>query len=105
MIDKSLDTMIGKSQDPAVRSFFARSYFHGGMRDVCHNIISGQRLTDKYNPIKDSLPTGHFNAKIKAIARSFIDLQKARHQADYEISYNYSQRDAKDQLKLAMESI
>ncbi len=105
MIDGCLGLLIGKSSEPAVKSYFARSFSHTTMKDVFNTLDTTARLPEKFNPIKESLISAHFHVEIRSLARAFIDLQKARHEADYDISYNYSQLDAKDHLKLAEESM
>lgn len=79
MIDGCLGVLIGKSSEQAVRSYFARSFSHTTMRDVFNTLDTSARLPERFNPIKDSLISGHFHVEIRSLARAFIDLQKARH--------------------------
>ncbi len=81
----------------------ARSYGHSKMLDVSKAFANG-RLPRKLNPwqaILNKAPRRPTVAKLEAIAQAFLDMQQARHDADYNLLKIFSRGEAKDLVALA----
>ena len=48
---------------------------------------------------KSALGAGGVSAKLMAVADAFVELQEARHDADYDLSRVYTRREATDLVK------
>lgn len=102
--DGAIDLLLGKSVDLVVRGYFSRSFNHGTMKNVCEKVEKGAS-PDRNKAIIESLPGKRFSGPIIEIAKNFVILQKARHDADYAINYNYRLVDAKSELNMAIATI
>lgn len=84
LIDQATRQWVGTApSDRPLCNVLGRGYMHGEMKDACRQFASGllqphliQRL-----PVTRTIP-----AELKILATLFIDLQEARHAADYDLS-------------------
>ena len=63
----------------------ARAVAHSEVKDVCAMIWKGQLSY----AMQELLPTGA-SASLQGFSESFVELQEARHRADYDLSATYS---------------
>ncbi len=90
-------------KDSDTIGMLSRSYGHGDMLDVSKRFAKGE-LPRKLHPL---LPTFNSPARkpivdrLKSIAQAFVDLQEARHEADYNLRVTYSRHEAERLVKLA----
>jgi hypothetical protein len=68
----------------------SRVYGHSEMNDVSKSFAKGQ-WPNTFNPVKGvfSIPQ-----ELKDVAQAFVDLQEARHNADYDLAARFTRRDA-----------
>lgn len=77
----------------------ARAFDHRLMAKVCE-AFAQPRTGPLPSPLGGLVPGGP-GQKLMAVARTFITLQKARHDADYDLTNTISRQDALDLLRLA----
>lgn len=78
--------------DPVIRALVARSFKHEKMKQVCKDY-------SEFKPAGSGSPTlksgaGIPPAELQSIGASFVSLQDARHQADYDIGVIFTHEDA-----------
>lgn len=79
LVDEATRMMISRHDRDALREHFSRAFRHQDMKDVCKSFASNQaprKLTRAF----ENLP---LQPQLVDIAQAFVDLQEARHQADY----------------------
>ena len=94
LIEEATRLTIGAGHNrSALRQFASRAFVHGKMKIACDEFT---RATPKSDALKSfwpalGVPT---NADSKTVALNFIDLQEARHDADYNLSRHFTRQDA-----------
>jgi uncharacterized protein (UPF0332 family) len=79
----------GHSQRP-YRHVLARAFSHSAMNGACRSFAGGTLP----NRIAEALPNGFVvPVAIRRIAREFLDLQAARHLADYDLTASFLRED------------
>ncbi len=74
----------------------SRSFSHGEMKEVCLQVV-------RLNPgpvFLELIPKG-FSPELRRAAKAFIDLQTARHLADYDIAAAFTRLEADELLRQA----
>jgi hypothetical protein len=77
------------SMDPLIRPVLHRAFGHEEMKKACATFASGGDLP---RLLQDIYPSLSVPRKIADVARAFIDLQKARHDADYAAHGDWTRR-------------
>lgn len=83
------------------RTIVRRAFVHGIMRNVCEQVSRNRMPRPWHRRVGSSLPPD-----LVAVASAFIELQEARHEADYNLEptfYRSAVYDLIDQAKRAME--
>lgn len=100
IIHEGVSLIAGKeNDDKEIFNYFQRSFDHGSMKAGCEDIRKNT-LPSKHYPIK-----GPFPLELTVIAYNFIELQKARHEADYDYYTDISIAIAEKSLNFAKEAI
>lgn len=72
--------------EPSLQSKIARTLSHTEMRKVCRSIAE-KNLSDV---LKQLLRSAGFSPETKQVAKTFVDLQERRHEADYDLAVEFS---------------
>jgi hypothetical protein len=76
--------------DPGLQKLVPRAFGHGEMKQACEQFREDKRLPDQLRVISPRpLPDD-----LKAVADAFVQLQEARHAADYDVSRTFNRPDA-----------
>jgi uncharacterized protein (UPF0332 family) len=78
-------------------AMLARSYAHKDMLEGSKKFANGE-LPGKLHPLNAIYNSGIKKTvidKIKSIAQTFVDLQQARHEADYNLAKNFTRNQAR----------
>lgn len=67
----------------------ARALSHAEMKDVCVSVSKGNS-----GPVLQVLVPASFSVEIRNVAKAFVDLQEARHFADYDLSAFHNRLDS-----------
>lgn len=92
------DEFVGRTHRSSGRYALAyRRLEHRTLRDICWD-VARPALPQRYAPY---LPGNAFDESMRAFARTVMDLQRKRHEADYDPSLTFQKRDAKLALEAA----
>lgn len=81
----------------ALRHLVSRAFIHSEMNRAS-KCFAGGHLARRF----DNLPCGRsVPAKLKVVAGAFVNLQQARHEADYNLASSFSKAEVMDLLNLA----
>ena len=89
LIAEATRLMISGSDRDALRHCLARAYAHRNMRQVAQQFAGGG-VSPKLLPGLDGQP---LQPRLVAVAATFVDLQQARHEADYDIARRFTRRE------------
>lgn len=107
LIEETTRLTIGTAHNRAkLRQFAARAFMHGKMKSVCDEFLRGTPRSDALKIFWQDLNVPA-HPDLKTVAENFIDLQEARHDADYNLSYPFIREEAviaTGQAKDAMEA-
>jgi hypothetical protein len=77
-------------KDDAILYLINRTYSHNSMNKVSKSFAKGN-LPKKFDPIKAATVVP---SDLKDVAQAFVDLQQARHEADYNLGKSFSRSEA-----------
>lgn len=79
------------AQPPGLRARLQRAFTHSDMKNVCSQFggVSGKSPQKLHTLLSAQLSPG-----LVTVARTFVDLQEARHAADYDVSTDFNRADA-----------
>jgi uncharacterized protein (UPF0332 family) len=90
-------------KDSDTIGMLSRSYNHGEMLKVSKMFAKGnvpKKLHPLYATFNNATRKPIFD-RIMSIAQAFVDLQEARHKADYDLRKSYTRQEAEQLVKLA----
>lgn len=92
LVDEAVRFVISRSGRAALRVCLARAFAHGTMQKVARQFAP--------NGVSEALLPG-FNGhspqpELVALARAFVELQQARHEADYNRAHRFTRREVLD---------
>jgi hypothetical protein len=94
LIEEATRLTIGAGHNRnALRQFASRSFVHGKMKTACDEFTKATPKSDALKPFWPALAV-QGNTDLKTVALNFIDLQEARHEADYNLSRHFTRQDA-----------
>lgn len=97
LVDQGTGFLISRRQRTALRACLARAFAHGNMKHVAQQ-FAADNISPKLRPgLNGQAP----QPELKALAEAFVDLQQARHEADYNRARRFTRREALDQVELA----
>ena len=74
---------------PNLRLRAYRAFSHGEMRKACEGFVNGNVINSASRTNLLNLIVPPINNDLRAVARAFVDLQEARHAADYDMMQTY----------------
>jgi len=96
LIDASTRFLVSGPQREALRQQLARSFDHGQMKTAAKAFASGNQA-GPWIKILGAAPS----ADLVDVAKAFIELQEARHEADYDLSRSFTRFQADQGVALA----
>lgn len=93
LIDASSRFVVRSANREALRFAATRAFDHGEMKKAASSFASGTlpTLLQPTVPTPPGVPP-----ELKRLAHAFIELQQARHEADYDLTRAFTRRDALD---------
>lgn len=85
----------GPNREP-LRASLRRAFAHKMMKDACREIVKPNA-----GNLHRSLCGNPVPPDLLVVARTFVDLQQARHEADYDTSKGFTRRETLDQVEAA----
>ena len=92
LVDEATRRMIAGRDRAALRHCLARAFGHAPMRKVAQQ-FSENSLSPKLDPGLDGQP---LQPELVRVASAFLDLQEARHEADYDTAHRFTRREVLD---------
>jgi uncharacterized protein (UPF0332 family) len=87
-----IDEAVSKWAVERQRSILARTFEHGKMKGICHDVLIAAKSGGSVLP------------DLNTVAQNFIQLQQHRHTGDYDNSMQWSRTDVLNVLTLAKEA-
>jgi uncharacterized protein (UPF0332 family) len=84
------------SQPPGLRAQVGRAFSHDGMEQVCKQFAAGAA-----SERAAQLLQGPIEPDLKAVAQAFVFLQRARHEADYDVGTTFNRVDTLQNIERA----
>ncbi|MDE0256309.1 MAG: hypothetical protein OYG32_16070 [Rhodospirillaceae bacterium] len=96
LIDEATRRMMSGNDRKPLRRCLARGFSHRNMHRVAKQFagqFAGGGVSPKLRPGLNGLP---LQPDLVALARTFVDLQQARHEADYDLARRFNRNEALD---------
>ena len=79
-----------------IRPVFQRGFVHGHMKSAAKS-FAGNMLSDRWK----GLVGKDVPRDLRAVAQAFVNLQEARHEADYDMSRQFSRSEVRDLIEMS----
>lgn len=89
---------LSPAQPSLLRQQIRRAFTHADMHRVCRQFAAGSPSQGAAQTIR-----GPLEAELKRVAEIFVELQVARHEADYDLAVSFNRVDALQKVELARE--
>jgi hypothetical protein len=91
LVDEACRVQVGAHHNQAkFRHVLGRAFAHGPMKDACRSFAGG---TLKKSVAKGLPPGFTIPPDIRALAQTFVEMQNARHLADYDLTERFTRSD------------
>ena len=100
LVDEAVRRMVAPSR-PALRDCLRRAFAHGNMMKVA-KMFANHKVSPKLSPGLSGHP---LQPKLIRLAVAFVDLQQARHDADYDMAQRFSRRGVLDLISQADQAV
>ena len=101
LVDEATRMMISRRNRDALRECLSRAFHHSDMKEVC-KFFARKQTPKKLTKALEDLP---LQPQLVDIARAFVDLQEARHQADYNTYRLIKRQEAIHHVQLASKAL
>lgn len=86
--------------DTGLQGLVPRAFGHGEMKSACEQFRDDKKLPDQLKAVGGAV----IPADLQTVAKAFIQLQEARHAADYDVARTFNRADTLDFLRIANEA-
>ena len=97
LVDDATRRMFPGRDRAPLRHCLARAFLHGDMKKVAQQ-FSNDSVSPKFAP---GLNHQALQPELVGVAKAFVDLQQARHEADYDTARRFTRREVLDLLEEA----
>ena len=97
LVDEAPRRMFSGRDRAALRGCLGRAFVHADMKRVAQQ-FSGGRVSPKLSP---GMNRQAVRPELTGVAATFVDLQQARHEADYDTTHRFSRPDVIDLMDRA----
>lgn len=101
LVDDATRTLMSRRNRDLLRQSISRAFHHKDMRSLSKSLASGtppRKFAAAFSPMP-------FDSTLRSVAQALLDLQEARHQADYNTYRSFSRREALYHLQLATRAV
>lgn len=99
LVDAASRELVSGQGQEALRQRVARALNHSDMKAGCQ-ALANWNPSNPPRPLAGLLPDGP-SAEVETIAVAFVELQQARHEADYDLSRRFARADVSALLNVA----
>lgn len=98
--------LLSPTNPAGLKLLIGRAFNHGQMRDVCSGFVAGNanRASNRIPPATKALLTLPLDSGLVQVLQAFVDLQEARHQADYDLAKIWNRLDAVNHVQTARQA-
>lgn len=100
LVFEATGRFVSGSNRQALRSALGRFFSHGEMKNACAKFAKGELPP----ALQASLGGTTLQAELKAVAAAFVELQQARHDADYNTEHRFTRPEVADLMDLTDQS-
>jgi len=99
-------SLLAPARPLGLRSLVQRTFNHGDMRRVCNALLDGHkaalmnRSTGTQPIFSRQLITLPLDPGLFAVIKAFVDLQEARHEADYNLEKQWTRYDVEARIEI-----
>lgn len=98
LISESVKCLLGGSaKRENLRACLARAFSHGAMKDAATG-FANRKVSPKISP---ALAGVALQPELVSVANAFVDLQQARHEADYDLRRRFTRTETQDLVERA----
>ena len=101
LVEEGTRLMLSGTKRKPLRDCLARAFHHGKMKTVSKQFYSGgisKKLSSGFEPEP-------LQSQLRIVARTFCDLQEARHDADYNRAKRFTRAETLDLIKRADDAV
>ena len=103
LVDEATSRLVGTAYDRSdLRRSLGRGFPHAGMRDACAGFRNAFRKNDPVRRV--GLGAGAIQTELSKVAAAFVDLQQARHEADYDTARRFTKQEALEHVRRAKDA-
>jgi len=98
--------LLSPTNPAGLKILIGRAFNHGQMREVCSGFVEGNAKpnSNRIPPATKALLTLPLDLNFVQVLQAFVDLQEARHQADYDLTKICSRLDAVSHVQIARQA-
>ena len=101
LVSEAASFMVKGTGQKGIRLVFQRAFVHGHMKKVAVSFAGGT-VPDHW---KGPMARQPVSRELKQVSTAFVDLQAARHEADYDLTHHLSRKDALDLIERSKRAI
>lgn len=111
LIGEAVTATLGKERTPAatqLRRATSRWYSHTKMKETANWFRRAGKVPEKINALlgrSTASPKGIVPIELERVATAFVNLQEARHRADYDTGARFSRSEAQEFVRVARAAI
>ena len=90
-----------KPTQVAQRALVQRAFSHGPMKHVCASWWGTKQKGAVHSEWRSAVGTDTLSGELQQVADAFVELQEARHEADYNVARRFTRQDAADMVRRA----
>jgi hypothetical protein len=98
--------LLSPTNPAGLKVLIGRAFNHGQMRDVCVGFVEGNAKpnSNRIPPATKAVLTLPLDVDFVEVLKVFVDLQEARHQADYDLAKVWTRLDAVNHVQAARQA-
>lgn len=99
-------SLLSPTSPAGLKILIGRAFNHGQMRDVCAGFVEGNARpnSNRIPPATRAVLALPLDPDLVRVLETFVDLQEARHQADYDLAKVWTRLDAVNHVQAASQA-
>ncbi len=93
LVHEAVSLLVVGADRKSLRNSLSRAFVHGQMKEVAQQFAGTKGPSPKVLP---ALNGAGLPPELKSVASTFVDVQQARHEADYDVSHDFTRKECMD---------
>ena len=93
LVNEAVGLLVAGTDRKSLRNSLSRAFAHGHMKEVAQQFAGPNGPSPKVLPALNGLG---LTPELKSVASAFVDLQQARHEADHDVSREFTRKECLD---------